>query len=245
MRPIGSKVMTFHLDVADAGGRPSRVTFSTIYSAPPPTTPRGGGGGNGRGVTDPSAATNGGGAHPCGRVPTLGGKHFNASGTAAASAVVTWKGGFGGGGGGGHGGGTGKESAALSRRGGALRIPVSFDVSRSRGWAVIAVDMVNLMREGSGCDGVEEEAVGGGVGADAGAGTEVGRGKGYGVLRSVRLGSNMVVRGVYASDCVYSPQTLPKDMAFRSLGGGDWDSAYKWMWLPEVRGEGVGRWVGE
>ena len=175
--------MTFHLDVVDAGGRATRVTFSTLYSVPPPpTTPRGGGGGgrgaNGRGVTDPSAVVNGG-DHAGGRAPTFGGKHFNASGTAAATAVVTWKGGVGGGGSSGRGGdgggntdcGTGTETAALSRRGGALRIPVSFDASRSRGWTVIAVDMVNLMREGRGCgDGVEEEGVRAGAGAGGGQG---------------------------------------------------------------------------
>ncbi|CAM9902622.1 unnamed protein product, partial [Hapterophycus canaliculatus] len=101
--------------------------------------------------------------------------------------------------------------------GGALRYPVSFDTSRSRGWSVVAVDMVALMREGTG---------GGGGGRE------------YGVLRAVRLGSNMVVRGVYASDCVYSPHTLPKDMAFRPPSGGmDWETAYNWLWLPEVPDE--------
>lgn len=33
VRPIGAKVMTFHLDVLDASGQPVRATFSTLYSA--------------------------------------------------------------------------------------------------------------------------------------------------------------------------------------------------------------------
>lgn len=33
VRPIGAKVMTFHLDVLDAAGQPVRATFSTLYSA--------------------------------------------------------------------------------------------------------------------------------------------------------------------------------------------------------------------
>ncbi|CAM9725981.1 unnamed protein product [Scytosiphon promiscuus] len=156
VRPIGDKVMTFHLDVLDAGGQPERVTFSTLYSAP----------------------------HA-----THDGHHSNAAAvTSSATTLETWKG---------------------VGRGGALRYPVSFDTSRSRGWSVVAVDMVALMREGGG-------------------------GREYGLLRAVRLGSNMVVRGVYASDCVYSPHTLPKDMAFRPPGGGvDWETAYTWLWLPE------------
>lgn len=121
-------------------------------------------------------------------------------------------------------------TTALARRGGAMRCPVTFDTSRSRGWTVVAVDMVTLMCQNHGGSG--HGADGGGRSGKAGGGAG---GNGYGLLRGVRLGSNMVVRGVYASDCVYSPNTLPKEMAFRvPADGGDWESAYSWLWLPEV-----------
>lgn len=191
--------MTFHLDVLDAGGQPARVTFSTLYPVPP-TTPTNRG--TARRLARADDAT-------C-RGPSLdGGQLVNAASATAATTVVAWKNGSGG-----RGSEEGTGASALARRGGAMRCPVSFDTSRSRGWTVVAVDMVNLMREGRGAGG-----------------------KGYGLLRGVRLGSNMVVRGVYASDCVYSPQTLPKEMSFRVPGGGDWESAYGWLWLPEVRDE--------
>lgn len=84
-------------------------------------------------------------------------------------------------------------------------------------------------------------AGGGGPGRGSGSGGGGGTGsKGYGVLRSIRLGSNMVVRGLYTSDKVYSPQTLPKDIALPVRGGGAWEDTYGWLWLPEVRG-GSGR----
>eukprot|EP00752_Nemacystus_decipiens_P009345 g8352.t1 len=217
VRPIGDKVMTFHLDVLDAGGQPERVTFSTLYSAPPPTPTGGGGRGN---------------------RTSLGGntKHGNgAAGTTGASssgtALEAWKsGGAGPAWAATKGEATAADAAAgaaLVKRGGALRYPVSFDTSRSRGWSVVAIDMAAVMREGA-----RRESGGGGGGGDGGGG------KGYGLLRAVRLGSNMVVRGVYASDCVYSPHTLPKEMAFRTPGGGvDWETAYNWLWLPEVPDE--------
>lgn len=205
--------MTFHLDVLDAGGQPERVTFSTLYSAAP-STPTGGGGGN--------------------RVPTLGGNTKHSNGATARSSATTleaWK--VGGGGGApawavtkGDTTADAAAGAALMKRGGALRYPVSFDTSRSRGWSVVAIDMAAVMRR---------EGDGSGAGAGVGRSGGGGGGKGYGLLRAVRLGSNMVVRGVYASDCVYSPHTLPKEMAFRIPGGGmDWETAYNWLWLPEV-----------
>lgn len=221
--------MTFHLDVLDAGGQPERVTFSTLYSAAPPSTPTGGGPGGGGGffkrpatgssTTTAAAAAAGGNS----RVSTLGGntKHSNgATGASSATTLEAWRSG----GAGAAWAATKGEAtadaaagAALVKRGGALRYPVSFDTSRSRGWSVVAIDMAAVMRDGDGKGG-------------AGRG-----GKGYGLLRAVRLGSNMVVRGVYASDCVYSPHTLPKEMAFRIPGGGvDWETAYNWLWLPEV-----------
>eukprot|EP00903_Cladosiphon_okamuranus_P011112 g10488.t1 len=232
VRPIGDKVMTFHLDVLDAGGQPERVTFSTLYSAPP-LTPTGTGGSGGffkrsaaATATATIAAAAGGN-----RVSTLGGstKHGNgATGASSGTTLEAWKSG---GAGtawaatkGGEATATAADAAggaALAKRGGALRYPVSFDTSRSRGWSVVAIDMAAVMREGDG------------RGAGGGGGN-----KGYGLLKAVRLGSNMVVRGVYASDCVYSPHTLPKEMAFRAPGGGlDWETAYNWLWLPEVPDE--------
>lgn len=224
VRPIGDKVMTFHLDVLDDGGQPERVTFSTLYSAPP-STPTGASAG--RGGSSSSRRRSFGGSTKNGNAATPA---VAATATAAAASATTleaWKGG-----GGGAGWATTKgeatadaeaaAGAALVKRGGAIRYPVSFDTSRSRGWSVVAIDMETLMREGDGKGG-------GGRGGSTG-------GKRYGLLRAVRLGSNMVVRGVYASDCVYSPQTLPKEMAFRAPGGGvDWEAAYNWLWLPEVR----------
>lgn len=206
--------MTFHLDVLDAGGQPERVTFSTLYSAPPSTPTGASAGGDGRRQRSFSSST----------------KHGNGATAAAASATTleAWKGGSAGRGWATPRGETTADAeaaagAALVKRGGAIRYPVSFDTSRSRGWSVVAIDMETLMREGDGKGG------GGGRGESTG-------GRRYGVLRAVSLGSNMVVRGVYASDCVYSPRTLPKEMAFRVPGGGvDWETAYNWLWLPEVR----------
>ncbi|CAN0302061.1 unnamed protein product, partial [Ectocarpus sp. 12 AP-2014] len=88
VRPIGDKVMTFHLDVLDAGGRPERVTFSTLYSNRPSTpTRRGGSGGGGGSSKRPASAGDAGG----GRVSTTttlsrNTKHGNgAASTAIAS----------------------------------------------------------------------------------------------------------------------------------------------------------------
>ncbi|CAM9761154.1 unnamed protein product, partial [Ectocarpus sp. 12 AP-2014] len=234
VRPIGDKVMTFHLDVLDAGGRPERVTFSTLYSNRPSTpTRRGGSAGGGGASKRPASAGDAGGGRVSTTTTTLSRntKHGNGAALTAvastATALEAWKSGGVGGGGAGWATTTIGEAAtadaaagtALVKRGGALRYPVSFDTSRSRGWTVLGIDMVALMLEGGGRAG----AAGG---------------RGYGVLRGVKLGSNMVVRGVYASDCVYSPHTLPKEMAFRIPGGGkDWETAYNWLWLPEVPDE--------
>lgn len=191
VRPIGTKPMTFHLDVLDSDGQPTRATFSTLYSESPAVSA----------AAEPFITQNG----SRGRDTTSSGsKHANGVG-----------GGVGVGGGSSGGGGCAEglsSSRALVRRGGALRCPVSFDTSRSLGWTVVAVDLVKLMSQGQGQAG----------------------GKGYKSLRGVRLGANMVVRGVYVSDCVYSPRTLPKEMTFRVPGDGDWETTYGWLWLPEV-----------
>lgn len=218
VRPIGDKVMTFHLDILDGGGLPARVTFSTLYAVPhraaTATTTAAATGAASATTSATAAGTKRGVTN---RGPTLSGSlHGNVASatTASASTLVPWK--SGGTGGVAAGGGSARgssDAAALARRGGAVRCPLSFDTSRSRGWTVVAVDMASLMREGRG---------GGG-------------GKGYGVLKGVRLGSNMVVRGVYVSDCVYSPHTLPKEMMFRPRGGADWEETYSWLWLPEVK----------
>lgn len=192
VRPIGTKPMTFHLDVLDSDGQPTRATFSTLYSESPAVSA----------AAEPFVTSNGG--HGRDTTPSSN-KHAN------CVAGVPWKGG-----GGSSGGGGCAErlspSRALVRRGGALRCPVFFDTSRSFGWTVVAVDLVKLMSQDQGQAG----------------------GKGYKSLRGVRLGANMVVRGVYVSDCVYSPRTLPKEMAFRIPGKGDRETAYGWLWLPEV-----------
>ncbi|CAM9975316.1 unnamed protein product, partial [Choristocarpus tenellus] len=59
----------------------------------------------------------------------------------------------------------------------------------------------------------------------------------YGRLRGVKLGSNMVVRGVYTSDTFYSPETLPRDMALPIRRGQTWEDAYRWLWLPQTPDE--------
>ncbi|CAM9459787.1 unnamed protein product, partial [Discosporangium mesarthrocarpum] len=56
----------------------------------------------------------------------------------------------------------------------------------------------------------------------------------YGGLRGLKLGSSMVVRGVYTSDAVYAPGTLPRDMVLPLRRGQTWGDAYRWLWLPQA-----------
>lgn len=229
--------MTFHVDVLDAGGKPARATFSTLYSPATSTATanqsKAGVSGGAEKRLGTSGKANGPGARAAGTAsggmyadtnPATVSSSMNATSN-AVTAPVAWRGGGNGITGVGSGGGCAEDSGArsLALRGGAIRCPLVFDTSRSRGWTVVAVDMVALMRDGRG---------GGG-----GNGNGTGGGKGYGVLKGIRLGSNMVVRGVYVSDCVYSPRTLPREMAFRvpAGAGGDWEAAYGWLWQPEVR----------
>lgn len=51
-------------------------------------------------------------------------------------------------------------------------------------------------------------------------------------LRSLTLCSNLFVRGVYTSDLQYTPETLPKEMAFKCTREQNWRSLYEWMELP-------------
>lgn len=49
----------------------------------------------------------------------------------------------------------------------------------------------------------------------------------YKNLRSLTLCANMKVRGVYTSDILYSPKTLPKEMSFKGKLD-DWNENYEW-----------------
>lgn len=245
--------MTFHLDVLDGSGQSERVTFSTLYdtsatrSSVDVVTADAAGSATASINKKPTnncltATTNA-------RKVTLGSGSYNNNNntgnnvntninnnnsninndnnnkkSTAAEAIV--RNGRGAGGESNGSGGVGGGTTALARRGGAIRCPIKFDVSRSRGWTVIAVDMDKLMLDGR----VRRESC-----TSVGSVGRAGVGKGYRLLRGVRLGSNMVVRGVYASDTFYAPQTLPKEMSLPLRGGGAWDAAYGWLWLPEVR----------
>lgn len=128
-------------------------------------------------------------------------------------------------------------AAALVRRGGAVRCPIAFDSLRSRGWTVIAVDMDALMAEGVAAAAARGPREVGRRRMSAGSADSVGggcSGRGYGLLRGVRLGSNMVVRGVFTSDKLFTSKTLPKEMTLPVRGEVSWDATYGWLWLPEV-----------
>jgi WD40 repeat protein len=50
-------------------------------------------------------------------------------------------------------------------------------------------------------------------------------------LKSVTLCACMIVRGVFASDILYSVKTLPKEMQLR-VKEGEWSDSYDWIMLP-------------
>jgi WD40 repeat protein len=51
-------------------------------------------------------------------------------------------------------------------------------------------------------------------------------------LRSLTLCSNLFVRGVYTSDVLYSPNTLPRELSFKCTREQNWLSLYDWVELP-------------
>ena len=76
-------------------------------------------------------------------------------------------------------------------------------------WSVICVDLKNLIIEYFADRLVHKE------------------------LRSINLCANMTVRGVYTSDIMYSPKTMPKEIALKSPKIEDWSKFYDWLFIPE------------
>ncbi|KAF0688280.1 Aste57867_20150 [Aphanomyces stellatus] len=65
--------------------------------------------------------------------------------------------------------------------------------------------------------------------------------EGYAALKAISLCSSMFVRGIYTSDILYLPETLPKSMQFPLVKPADgiqasnsWDVVYDWRWLPQL-----------
>eukprot|EP00742_Colponemidia_sp_Colp-10_P012496 GILJ01014047.1.p1 GENE.GILJ01014047.1~~GILJ01014047.1.p1 ORF type:complete len:1899 (+),score=257.13 GILJ01014047.1:33-5729(+) len=48
-------------------------------------------------------------------------------------------------------------------------------------------------------------------------------------LKSIQLCSNMFVRGVFTSDILYTPETLPREMTFRLPKDTQWNHEYEWL----------------
>ena len=55
-------------------------------------------------------------------------------------------------------------------------------------------------------------------------------------LKMVTLCANMHVKGVYTSDILYNPKTMPKEMGLKVLKIEEWSSSYDWMHVPEAFG---------
>lgn len=55
-------------------------------------------------------------------------------------------------------------------------------------------------------------------------------------LKMVTLCANMHVKGVYTSDILYNPKTLPKEMGLKVMKIEEWSSSYDWMHVPEAFG---------
>ena len=52
-------------------------------------------------------------------------------------------------------------------------------------------------------------------------------------LKGLTLCANMTTRGVFTSDILYSPKTLPKEMSFKGCKVEEWFDNYDWVYLPE------------
>lgn len=80
-------------------------------------------------------------------------------------------------------------------------------------WSVICIDLKNLLSEYFADKVIHKE------------------------LKSINLCANMSVRGVYTSDILYSPKTMPKEIALKSAKIEDWSKFYDWVFLPERFGD--------
>lgn len=59
-------------------------------------------------------------------------------------------------------------------------------------------------------------------------------------MRSLQVTANVQVKGIYTSDIKYTVQTLPKDMALKTLKGQEWFALYSWFEYPFQDGPGSG-----
>ncbi|CAK4205144.1 unnamed protein product [Aphanomyces euteiches] len=95
-----------------------------------------------------------------------------------------------------------------------LRVPLTL----TNKWTVLALDMFQLL--------------------DLHTSVSYNR-EGYEALKAVLLCSSMYVRGIYTSNILYLPETLPRAMQFpvvKSIdenGSASWNAAYDWHWLPQ------------
>jgi WD40 repeat protein len=100
-----------------------------------------------------------------------------------------------------------------------LRLPLTLGPE----WTVLAIDVPAILEQES--DGK--------FSADS-----------FAMVKGFVLGATASVRGIYTSDQMYDPGTLPRDMALplnSSNGATDknWEDVYKWSWLPHAPGQSV------
>ena len=55
-------------------------------------------------------------------------------------------------------------------------------------------------------------------------------------LKMVTLCANMHAKGVYTSDILYNPKTLPKEMNLKAIKIEEWSNTYDWLHIPETFG---------
>jgi WD40 repeat protein len=66
----------------------------------------------------------------------------------------------------------------------------------------------------------------------------------FSMVKGFVLGATASVRGIYTSDQIYDPESLPRDMSLplnssNSASGKSWQDVYKWAWLPHAPGKAV------
>eukprot|EP00939_MAST-03C_sp_MAST-3C-sp1_P005262 g5262.t1 len=87
-----------------------------------------------------------------------------------------------------------------------VSLPMSLNAER---WTVVAVDMSTIVKDATKHD--------------------------FKYLRGITLGANMYVRGVYTSDNMYAPSTLPTKVQFPRLDSSEtWEDLYDMTWVPRI-----------
>eukprot|EP00937_MAST-01D_sp_MAST-1D-sp2_P005250 g5250.t1 len=96
----------------------------------------------------------------------------------------------------------------------AIQIPVRL----GKRWTMVAIDLAAVLSQFSG---------------------GIYNGSSFQSLRGITIGATLTVRGVFTSDILYDPASLPREMALpvKVGGGGEstaWHGSYDWCWCPRV-----------